>query len=958
MKKLFCLLICTLLLLYTTVTPDICTALPANAAKKTTETVAAETNYAPDRIIIKLKKTARSDSALASAESDLSSFCKELSIDAVSLRLLNPSDKGGVGSSRNALSSVSDDSHNDLFVVTLGGTGESFVKNTLETLRKDPRVEYAVPDIIMQTCTVETNDPEYLSLGYQALRAIKAEQAWEITTGSDEVVVGILDSGIDSSHEDLKNNIWVNPTPNRNGYKNDIHGYNFVDECGGAPTDINGHGTHVSGIIGAEGNNDIGICGISRNVSLAWLGVADEAGNVALSDAVEAINYADNLDIPIINASWGGFASFNNFEDFRPLREAIAAYDGLILASSGNNGISCDTCPFYPASFDLPNIVSVGASSFGTASDPSNVTRAGFSNYGFKNVDLVAPGQDILSTWPDNKYEQQNGTSMAAPMATGVAALIKAEHPEYTAAQIKEALLSGTAKNGKFLVGSIQNGAALNAYGALLQTTVPPERMNFGQLGNSITVEAGQTLQIFANIFPIEADQSVEWSSSNPDVVRIEHDGKYFALTPGSAVLTAVCKENRAITKSVPITVTPAVSEIAEFTDKNFKAAYIYSLNLASSEYANGMRYIDSNIYLYETHNFTFLELVGTDVGSLEDLKLFPNTETLRLQGNVLKGTVDLTHLKKLKQVSIDAVVATGFTSINYSEGTYEYALKGVKAILGGKTVEATLDGDGFMEIDWNNLDISNNCDVSLRYKDFHRPICAEINGETVHAENNWISLYKFPCDGDTSIKLKIEPGLEISDPKLFQSIAEKLREKYSDIYWFYDWKDDYNLTEGDVAEFNYWKPICKSDLELLDIGDTEITSSRYTVANGKLSKIPEGTTAYRLLSGLNESGTRLFSGQKELAANDKVGTGMTAKLMLGDTVLQTVTLVVTGDVNGDGDISVTDMLAVKSHLLKKSTLSGVKATAADVSGDKSVSITDFIQIKAKILGKGTITAR
>ncbi len=958
MKKFFCLLISSLLLLYTTVAPEFCIALPAVTAEKTSNTPTNETYYAPDRIIIKLKNPARSISDLASAEANLSSVCAELDIDAADIRLLNPSDTIGLNSSRSALCTESADSHNDLFVATLNSTDSSVTKNTLETLRADPRVEYAVPDVIMQTCTVKTNDPEYLSTGYMALNAIKADKAWEITTGSDEVVVGIMDSGIDGTHEDLKNNLWVNPTPNRNGYKNDIHGYNFVEECGGAPTDINGHGTHVSGIIGAEGNNGIGVCGISRNVSLVWLGVADEAGRIALSDAVEAINYADNLGIPIINASWGGYASFNNFEDFRPLREAIATYDGLILASSGNNGISCDTCPFYPASFDLPNIISVGASGFGTASDPSNVSRAGFSNYGFKNVDLVAPGQDILSTWPENKYEKQSGTSMAAPMATGVAALIKAEHPEYTASQIKEALLNGTAKNGKFLVSSIQNGAALNAYGALLQTKLPPERMNFGQLGNSITVEAGQTLQIFANIFPVEADQSVEWSSSNTDVVRIEPDGKYFALTPGSAVLTAVCKENRAITKSVPITVIPAVSEVAEFTDENFKSNYVFKLNRSTAEFANGMRYIDSKLYLNETHSYTFMELIGTDVGSLEDLKLFPNVEILRLRGNVLKGTVDLTHLKKLKQVSIESVVTTSFTTIQYSEGTYEYDLKRVRATIGGKTVEATLDGDGFMEIDWNNYEMSNNCQVLLRYKEFHRPICAEVNGQTIYAESPFISMYNFACNGDTTVKLRIDQGEDINDPCTFQAIGEKLHAQFPDIYWYYDWKEDYTLTEGDVFEFNQWKPLCKSDLERLGIGDLSITSSQYTVANGKLSKIPEGTTASQLLSGLNEKGIKVFSGKKELAANNKVGTGMTAVLMLDDTVLQTLTLVVTGDVNGDGGITVTDMLAVKSHLLKKSKLSGVKATAADANGDNGVSITDFIQIKAKILGKGAITAR
>ena len=398
--------------------------------------------FAENRVIVKLAGSDGNMMAAAVGNPRDRSFPPIPGVSFTDIRILNPSmensNTGGFSTDtfqtptqiftfNSQLSTFNSDKsvQNNVFVLTLEETGMDAVQNALAILNASPDVEIAEPDFLYEI-SATPNDPMFNA--QYALERINAEQAWDITTGSMSVVVGVVDTGIDGTHPDLINNLWVNPNPNQNGYLDDIHGYNFTGRIGGVPTDMSGHGTHVAGIIGAKGNNGIGISGVNWDVSLAWLGI--DAGNdtVSASAAIEAINYAHNHNIPILNNSWGG-SSYSE-----TLKEAIANYNGLFVASAGNDGSDNDIFPKYPASYDLPNVISV-------ASTDALDKLSDFSNYGANSVHIAAPGSGILSTFSYGSFAAMSGTSMASPHVAGVAALIKSVFPDYTPEAVRELLI-------------------------------------------------------------------------------------------------------------------------------------------------------------------------------------------------------------------------------------------------------------------------------------------------------------------------------------------------------------------------------------------------------------------------------------------------------------------------------------------------------------------------------------
>lgn len=319
----------------------------------------------------------------------------------------------------------------DIILIHLKGRGPAAVADAIKRLSANPYVAYAEPDYLEELHMLP-DDPLYQQLW--GMQKIKAPSAWNYTTGSDKISVGIIDSGIDYTHPDIRANMWFSPDRQLN------YGWNFGDD-NAFSMDINGHGTHVAGTVGAVGNNNIGIAGVCWKVKVVSLKFGLDTAS-----AIAAIYFANFFNIPILNASWGGRAYSY------ALRYAIEHYDGLFVASAGNFGANNDTVPIYPASYPSNNIISVAAT------NPYNAL-AGFSNFGFESVDIAAPGTGILSLDLEGGYSPKNGTSMAAPHVAGAAALLKAYMPQLSTLNLKNIILSSAVRapglTGKILTGGV-----------------------------------------------------------------------------------------------------------------------------------------------------------------------------------------------------------------------------------------------------------------------------------------------------------------------------------------------------------------------------------------------------------------------------------------------------------------------------------------------------------------------
>ncbi len=291
---------------------------------------------------------------------------------------------------------------------------------------------------------------------------ISAQDAWDLTTGSNNVVIAVFDTGVDFTHPDLVDNLWTNPgevanngvDDDGNGFVDDYYGWNFVNGNNNV-NDTVGHGTTVAGVIGARGNNEEGITGVAWNVDLLTVKVGTASG-VTSQDLVNGINYVIALkqagvNVVAINASYISSGTLG-LTEIAAIGNA-GGYDILYVAAAGNGGINYDTFGF--GAFLPSNMLLVGAT--------DNKDRlASYSNYGSNAVVIAAPGTDVQTTFLSGTYATVSGTSYAAPMVAGVVALLKSEAPTATMAQVKNALLTG-ADTVAALSGKIGGSRRLNA---------------------------------------------------------------------------------------------------------------------------------------------------------------------------------------------------------------------------------------------------------------------------------------------------------------------------------------------------------------------------------------------------------------------------------------------------------------------------------------------------------------
>ncbi|MGA2322215.1 MAG: S8 family serine peptidase [Sedimentisphaerales bacterium] len=357
------------------------------------------------------------------------------------------------------------------------------VENAMASLKQSSSVMYAGPDYVSHIFVVP-NDTMFSNLwgmhntgqaGGTSGADIDAPGAWDISTGNGNIIVAVTDTGVDYNHPDLTANMWTNA--------NGFHGHDFVNDDND-PMDDEGHGTHVSGTIGAVGNNGLGVAGVCWHVKIMAVKILDANGSGSLSDSISGIQYAVSNGAKVINASWG-YSPGVPVSYLQPLYDAIAAArdaNVIFVAAAGNSGNNNDASPVYPASFDLGNVISVMAT---TNTD----AQAYYSNYGLMTVDLGAPGGgglggtgDILSTYPGGGYMYMAGTSMASPHVAGACALLLSIDSTLTASQVKQILLNTVDKT---LPGLCVSGGRLNLAAAAQEAqhdTTPPTPSTAGWL--------------------------------------------------------------------------------------------------------------------------------------------------------------------------------------------------------------------------------------------------------------------------------------------------------------------------------------------------------------------------------------------------------------------------------------------------------------------------------------------
>lgn len=337
-------------------------------------------------------------------------------------------------------------------------------EQVLSTL-DNSEIEYIEPNYIYELTSLP-NDPRLKNeWGIKSKKGndINVLPVWEQLTGSPDVIVAVSDTGINSKHQDLQENMWVNQAEKNgqpgvdddgNGFIDDINGFHFAypNDSG---ADKNGHGTHCAGVIGASGNNSIGVVGVNWKANLMNSGFLSGSGSGSLANAIRSVDYAVQMGARVISASWG------STEKSIALGEAIdrAGRAGVVfVAAAGNAGKNNDRSPFFPANYDLPNVISVAAMG-------SSGVKASFSNFGAKRVHIAAPGVNILSTYGKG-YSHLDGTSMATPFVSGVVALMLQKNPALSPAEIKERIIR-TAKPLATFKGKSVSGGMINAEAAV-----------------------------------------------------------------------------------------------------------------------------------------------------------------------------------------------------------------------------------------------------------------------------------------------------------------------------------------------------------------------------------------------------------------------------------------------------------------------------------------------------------
>ncbi len=415
----------------------------------------------------------------------------------------------------------------------------------IDVLRATGLFDYVEPDSISTLLGQPTDNWQSTdlwglrNLGTNGLAGvdIDAVRAWNFVSGKPEVVVAVLDSGIRTTHRELAPNLWVNSgeipgngiDDDGDGFVDDVNGVNLVKPDAGL-IDDNGHGTHVAGTIAASGTNGEGLVGVAWGCRIMGIKAADEKGRFATARIIQGLEYAVRHGARIVNASFAG-TSFSQAE-----YDAFAAANAagvLVICAAGNEGQNNDTIPHFPASYRLPNLISVAA-----------VNRYGglaeFSNYGVTSVDLAAPGVGIVSCGnaSDEALRTLDGTSMAAPHVSGVAALLLSVTPRTSVPELRQRLIHSSVPLPS-LTGKVGSGGVVNAFRALILSQDGIPSFELRPLNSAALVQGlTNTVEITATDFHPLAGGSLAVSGVGPSEVLFRDDGVLPDRVSGDGVFT------------------------------------------------------------------------------------------------------------------------------------------------------------------------------------------------------------------------------------------------------------------------------------------------------------------------------------------------------------------------------------------------------------------------------------
>ena len=457
------------------------------------------------------------------------------------------------------LSAAPFETDSSLYVVKI--SDDSKLQAAMMALSSEPAIQYSEPNYIYTTQDQDgsqpsdpvsnlPNDTDFSKLWGlnnvgQADSAgqvgtagsdIEVAPLWQAgITGDKRVVVAVIDTGIDHLHPDLADNIFTNAgeiagnniDDDKNGFVDDVHGYNFEARNANARDDHD-HGSHCAGTIGGVGNNGVGVAGVAWNVTLMPIKFLSASGSGSLQGAVESINYARMMKVNVMSNSWGGGGFSQTLKD---AIEATKEAGIVFVAAAGNDSSNNDASPAYPASYDISNIISVAATD-----NRDNIAR--FSNYGAAKVHVAAPGVKIYSTTKNGGYNSFSGTSMATPHVSGIVALMLSAHPEWTYEEIKNRLIQ-TSEPVRGLRRKVVAKGRVNAYNAM-NGIIPPSNEPDDSLWQTVDY-----LVESEHPYTNKADQS--WTINYPGAKnirvifeKVETEAKYDKVTVGDSAGRAI----------------------------------------------------------------------------------------------------------------------------------------------------------------------------------------------------------------------------------------------------------------------------------------------------------------------------------------------------------------------------------------------------------------------------------